>query len=197
VPLGGRLPCGRGSPDYLKRHPAPCTPPIWCITTASDSGSQAAGQSTVGVRRRWPARRVRDQRNLTINDSLFSLRLRSRDRTGVHIRPARASPHPSKRLKRVLSSSHRRFGVLPLLPQQAAAAPKLKAFVEYALARSRKREAPGTSLKPGARVPSSFIRAGERSLVRGQGRRDFEGTDLYKTVQDRAECRHGRSLRIC
>ena len=52
VPLGGPIAVAIvGSPDYFKRYSVPGTPPTWCITTASDSGSQAAVPSTNGSSR--------------------------------------------------------------------------------------------------------------------------------------------------
>jgi DNA-binding transcriptional LysR family regulator len=79
--------------------------------------------------------------SLTINDSLFSVEAALEGIALAYTFEQLAFPHiQTKKLKRVLSSFSPTFPAFYLYyPSRRQQAPKLKALVEYALARSRKR----------------------------------------------------------
>src|SRR2546423_6533077 len=143
VPLGGPVTVAVvGSPDYFKRHPAPCRPSDLvnhnCVRFRF-SGSGAIYKWEFDV----DGRRVEYEisGNLTINDSLFPVEAALEGIALAYTFDQLALPHiQAKRLKRVLSSFSPTFPAFYLYyPSRRQQAPKLKAFVEYALARSRKR----------------------------------------------------------
>jgi DNA-binding transcriptional LysR family regulator len=143
VPLGGPITVAVvGSPDYFKRHPAPRHPSDLvhhnCVRFRF-SGSGAIYKWEFDV----DGRRVEHEisGNLTINDSMFSVEAALEGIALAYTFEQLAFPHiQTKKLKRVLSSFSPTFPAFYLYyPSRRQQAPKLKAFVEYALARSRKR----------------------------------------------------------
>jgi len=143
VPLGGPITVAVvGSPDYFKRRPAPRHPSDLvhhnCVRFRF-SGSGAIYKWEFDV----DGRRVEYEisGNLTINDSMFSVEAALEGMALAYTFEQLAFPHiQTKKLKRVLSSFSPTFPAFYLYyPSRRQQAPKLKAFVEYALASSRKR----------------------------------------------------------
>lgn len=139
VPLGDRLEVYVvGSPDYLKRHPAPKHP--------SDLARHNCVRfrfSTGGGIYKWEFNvdeRVVDYEiggSLTITDTLFSLDA-ALDGVGLaYTFDKLAWPHvKAKRLKRVLADFSPTFpGFYLYYPSRRNQSPKMKAFVDFVLAR--------------------------------------------------------------
>jgi len=143
VPLGGPITVAVvGSPDYFKRHPAPRHPSDLvhhnCVRFRF-SGSGAIYKWEFDVDGRQVEYEVSG--SLTIDDSLFSVEAALEGIALAYTFEQLALPHMhAKKLKRVLTSFSPTFpGFYLYYPSRRQQAPKLKAFVEYALARSRKR----------------------------------------------------------
>jgi DNA-binding transcriptional LysR family regulator len=143
VPLGGPITVAVvGSPDYFKRHPAPRHPSDLvhhnCVRFRF-SGSGAIYKWEFDVDGRQVEYEVSG--SLTIDDSLFSVEAALEGIALAYTFEQLALPHiHAKKLKRVLTSFSPTFpGFYLYYPSRRQQAPKLKAFVEYALARSRKR----------------------------------------------------------
>jgi DNA-binding transcriptional LysR family regulator len=143
VPLGGPITVAVvGSPDYFKRHPAPRHPADLvhhnCVRFRF-SGSGAIYKWEFDVDGRQVEYEVSG--SLTIDDSLFSVEAALEGIALAYTFEQLALPHiHAKKLKRVLTSFSPTFpGFYLYYPSRRQQAPKLKAFVEYALARSRKR----------------------------------------------------------
>jgi DNA-binding transcriptional LysR family regulator len=143
VPLGGPIGVAVvGSPDYFRRHPVPQHPSDLvrhnCVRFRF-SGSGAIYKWEFDV----DGRRVDYEPigNLTISDSLFSVEA-ALDGVGLaYTFEQLALPHiRAKKLKRVLSGFSPTFpGFYLYYPSRRQQPSKLKAFVDYALAHSRKR----------------------------------------------------------
>jgi DNA-binding transcriptional LysR family regulator len=143
VPLGGPITVAVvGSLDYLKRHPMPRHPSDLvqhnCVRFRF-SGSGAIYKWEFEINGRLVEYEISG--NLTINDSLFSVEAALEGIGLAYTFEQLALPYiHAKKLKRVLTSFSPTFpGFYLYYPSRRQQAPKLKAFVEYALARSGKR----------------------------------------------------------
>ena len=131
VPLGGPVAVAIvGSPEYFKRYAVPRHPPTWCITTACDSGSPAAGPSTSGNSRSTADSSSTSSAAISRSATHCSrsrLRWRESDwRTrSSSLRFPTSSQATEARLDQLLTDVSR---VLPVLPQQAAAAFQVEGF---------------------------------------------------------------------
>jgi DNA-binding transcriptional LysR family regulator len=143
VPLGGPITVAVvASPDYFKRHPAPRHPSDLvhhnCVRFRF-SGSGAIYKWEFQINGRLVEYDISG--NLTINDSLFSVDAALEGIGLAYTFEQLALPHiQAKKLKRVLSSFSPTFPAFYLYyPSRRQQAPKLKAFVDYTRAYSRKR----------------------------------------------------------
>lgn len=138
IPLGGMVSVAVvGSPDYFKRYPAPRHPSELvkhnCVRFRF-AGSGAIHKWEFLVDNRIVEYEISG--NLTIGDSLFSTEA-ALDGVGLAYTFEQLSlPHiRAKRLKRVLSAFSPTFpGFYLYYPSRRQQPPKLKAFVDYALA---------------------------------------------------------------
>ena len=143
VPLGGSIAIAIvGSPDYFKRYPVPRHPSDLvhhnCVRFRF-SGSGAIYKWEFEVDGRLVEYEVSG--NLTISDSVFSVEAALEGIALASTFEQLALPHiRAKKLKRVLTSFSPTFpGFYLYYPSRRQQPSKLKAFVEYALAHSRKR----------------------------------------------------------
>ena len=140
VPLGGPVTVAVvGSPDYFKRHPAPCRPSDLvnhnCVRFRF-SGSGAIYKWEFTVDERIVEYEVAG--SLTISDSTFTVEA-ALDGIGLaYTFDALVAEHlKAKRLKRVLSSYSPSFpGFYLYYPSRRQQPSKLKAFVEHIRAHS-------------------------------------------------------------
>ena len=143
VPLGGPVSVAVvGSLDYFKRHPAPRHPSDLvnhvCVRFRF-SGSGAIYKWEFTVDDRMVEYEIGG--SLTISDSLFSVEA-ALDGIGLaYTFDSLAIPHiRAKKLKRVLSAFSPTFpGFYLYYPSRRQQPPKLKAFVDHALAHYRRR----------------------------------------------------------
>ena len=141
VPLGGPLEVYVvGSPDYLKRHPAPRHP-----SELAQHNCVRFRFSTGGGIYKWEFtvdERIVDYEiggNLTITDTLFSLDAALEGVGLAYTFDKLALPHiEAKRLRRVLPDFSPTFpGFYLYYPSRRNQSPKMKAFVDFVLAGSR------------------------------------------------------------
>jgi DNA-binding transcriptional LysR family regulator len=150
IPLGGPIAVAIvASPEYFERYPVPKKPSDLvhhnCVRFRfAGSGAIFKWELDVG------GRRVEYEvgGNLTIGDSLFSVEAALEGIGLAYTFEQLALPHiQAKKLKRVLGSFSPTFpGFYLYYPSRRQQPSKLKAFVEYALAHSRKRESARTHL---------------------------------------------------
>jgi DNA-binding transcriptional LysR family regulator len=143
VPLGGPIAAAIvASPEYFERYPVPKKPSDLahhnCVRFRfAGSGAIFKWELDVG------GRRVEYEvgGNLTIGDSLFSVEAALEGIGLAYTFEQLALPHiQAKKLKRVLGSFSPTFpGFYLYYPSRRQQPSKLKAFVDYALAHSRKR----------------------------------------------------------
>jgi DNA-binding transcriptional LysR family regulator len=143
VPLGGPVSVAIvGSPDYFMRHPAPRRPADLvnhrCVRFRF-SGSGAIHKWELEVDGRIVEYEIGGR--LTISDSLFSVEAALEGVGLAYTFEQLALPHiQAKKLKRVLSGFSPTFpGFYLYYPSRRQQPPKLKAFVDYALAQFAKR----------------------------------------------------------
>jgi DNA-binding transcriptional LysR family regulator len=143
IPRGGPIAVAIvGSPDYFKRYPVPRHPADLvhhnCVRFRF-SGSGAIYKWELEVDGRLIEYEVSG--SLTISDSLFPIEAALEGIGLASTFEQLALPHiRAKKLKRVLTSFSPTFtGFYLYYPSRRQQPSKLKAFVEYALARSRKR----------------------------------------------------------
>jgi DNA-binding transcriptional LysR family regulator len=143
VPLGGPIAVAIvGSPDYFKRNSVPRHPADLvhhnCVRFRF-SGSGAIYKWELDVDDRRVEYEVSG--NLTISDSLFSVEAALEGIAVAYTFEQLALPHiKTKKLRRVLTSFSPTFqGFYLYYPSRRQQPSKLKAFVDYMLAHSRKR----------------------------------------------------------
>jgi DNA-binding transcriptional LysR family regulator len=143
VPLGGSITVAIvGSPDYFRRYPLPRHPSDLvhhnCVRFRF-SGSGAIHKWELEIEGRLVEYELSG--NLTISDSLFSVDA-AMEGVGLAYTFEQLALHyiKAKKLKRVLSDFSPTFpGFYLYYPSRRQQPSKMKAFVEYALAHSRKR----------------------------------------------------------
>ena len=143
VPLGGPISVAIvGSPDYFKRYPVPRRPSDLvhhnCVRFRF-SGSGAIHKWELEVDGRLVE--YEPSGHLTISDSLFSVEAALEGMGLAYTFEQLSLPHIRARtLRRVLTSFSPTFpGFYLYYPSRRQQPSKMKAFVEYALAHSRKR----------------------------------------------------------